>query len=121
MNVVVKKRKGSGGSDVHHVKNEIDLEKTVLIELKEVLQKGIVISPYQKIEDEYRVLILNDKALCIYKKNRIFLQGDGKSNLLQLINSQIDKNFRNEIISSLLDENKDLNTVINEDEKLLVS
>jgi hypothetical protein len=81
----------------------------------------MVLSPYLDIIDEYRVLVLNDEPLCIYKKKRMLVVGDGKSSLLQLILNQINQvKLRDRIIRNLLD-GEDLNKILGGGEKYLVS
>jgi len=85
------------------------------------MRRGIVLSPYLDIIDEYRVLVLKDEPLCIYKKKRMFVVGDGRSSLFQLILNQIKQvKLRDRIIKNLLDV-EDLNKVIDEGEKYMVS
>lgn len=117
--VVLKVRRGGQGVGLYHIKNEVDLEKTLLKEIK----NGIVISPYLNIINEYRVLILDENVLCIYKKNRLYVKGDGQSSLSQLIITQVkDSELRNNITEDLLNnEGVDLNQIIPNDEKYLVS
>lgn len=118
MDIVIKRRSGSGGSGVYHIKNEIELERAIL---RENLWRGIVMSPYKNIVNEYRVLILGNKSLCIYKKNRISLKGDGKSTLIQLITSQVNQNNQSEVIASLSSDKANLNTILKEGEEHLIS
>ncbi|CAG8614999.1 1989_t:CDS:1 [Ambispora leptoticha] len=119
MDVVVKKREGSGGKGVFHVQDEIELEKLLINEMEE----GIVMSPYIDIKNEYRVLILNGEQLCIYKKNKLYLVGDGKSSLLELIIMKIkDKELRNKIIFDFLNKKKaSLDYVVKENEKYFLT
>lgn len=121
-NVVVKKRAGSSGESVYHVMGEDGLDKlreAVGKILQEEDTKGVVISPYRKIKEEYRVLVLKNEILLIYKKNLPYVTGDGKSTLEQLIVSQIkSKNIQNSIISDLSET--DLNKLLDDGEKLLV-
>jgi hypothetical protein len=89
--------------------------------LKEI-KDGITLSPYLDINNEYRVVVLNEEGLCIYKKNRIYVKGDGKSSLSQLITSQIkDNDLRNNIMTDLAEDKTDLNQIIDNNENYLAS
>ncbi|CAG8517429.1 10320_t:CDS:2 [Ambispora gerdemannii] len=119
MNVIVKKRVGSGGMGVFRIQDEIELEKLSLIEM----ERGIVMSPYLDIKNEYRILTLNGEPLCIYKKNKLNLVGDGKSSFLELIIMNIkDKGLRNRVLSDFLDKQKEsLDYVLKKGEKYSVT
>jgi D-alanine-D-alanine ligase-like ATP-grasp enzyme len=45
---------------------------------------SLAISPYLAIEDEVRVVVLDDVALVVYGKNRPAVTGDGRQTLLEL-------------------------------------
>ena len=47
-------------------------------------QLGLAISPYVNIEDEVRVVLLDQHPLVVYQKNRPSITGDGKHSLLEL-------------------------------------
>jgi hypothetical protein len=95
------------------------LERILLREIKD----GITLSPYLDINNEYRVVVLNGEGLCIYKKNRIYVKGDGKSSLSQLITSQVkDNDLRNNIMTDLAeDKEMNPNQIIGNNESHLAS
>jgi glutathione synthase/RimK-type ligase-like ATP-grasp enzyme len=66
--VVVKPNEGTSGRSVFRVTTEIELDHAA----GEVfsMSTGLVISPYVEIEDEVRVILLNDVARVVYSKQR---------------------------------------------------
>jgi glutathione synthase/RimK-type ligase-like ATP-grasp enzyme len=66
--VVVKPNEGTSGRSVFRVTTEIELDHAA----GEVfsISTGLVISPYVEIEDEVRVILLNDVARVVYSKQR---------------------------------------------------
>jgi len=67
-NVVCKPNHGGGGIDIFPAKNEDELE--IAITELFVKHRAIAISPFIKIKNEYRITILNDEVLLIYKKEK---------------------------------------------------
>jgi glutathione synthase/RimK-type ligase-like ATP-grasp enzyme len=82
-NIVCKPNSGSGGVDVTHTKTPDELEKTV----RKLFSKypNFVLSPFQEIKHEYRVIMLNNNPEIIYRKNRPYITGDGKSTIQRLL------------------------------------
>lgn len=66
--VVVKPNEGTSGRSVFKVTTEAELDRAV----SEVfsMSTGLVISPYVAIEDEVRVVLLDDVPLVVYSKQR---------------------------------------------------
>ena len=66
--VVVKPNEGTSGRSVFRVTTEAELDHAV----SEVfsMSTGLVISPYVEIEDEVRVILLDDVPLVVYSKQR---------------------------------------------------
>lgn len=66
--VVVKPNEGTSGRSVFRVTTEAELDHAV----GEVfsMSAGLVISPYLEIEDEVRVVLLDDMPLVVYSKQR---------------------------------------------------
>lgn len=81
--LVCKPNVGTGGEDVDRIDNGAELEQAVL----QLFQKhrAICLSPYLEIEQEYRVLMLDDECELIYAKRRPHVVGDGHSSVLELI------------------------------------
>jgi glutathione synthase/RimK-type ligase-like ATP-grasp enzyme len=79
--VVVKPNEGTSGRLVFRVRSKPDLELAV----KRIfsLDQSIAISPYLIIDDEVRVVLIDDAAQLVYGKNRACVLGDGKHSLLE--------------------------------------
>jgi glutathione synthase/RimK-type ligase-like ATP-grasp enzyme len=80
--VVVKPNEGTSGDRVFKVSSEPDLELAVHRIFSSSL--GLAISPYLEIENEVRVVLLDDHPVAVYSKNRPAVTGDGKHSLLEL-------------------------------------
>ena len=80
--IVVKPNEGTSGDSVFKVSNEPDLELAVHRIFSSSL--GLSISPYVKIDNEVRVVLLDHDPVVVYSKNRSAITGDGKHSLLEL-------------------------------------
>lgn len=110
--LVLKSNSGSGGTSVHKCETIKELEMATFDLLKS--HRSMTVAPYIDIENEYRVIIENGKAMVIYAKQRPNVVGDGVSNIETLI-----KNNHLEDIEVLKDI--DLNYVPNKDETITIS
>jgi glutathione synthase/RimK-type ligase-like ATP-grasp enzyme len=81
--VVIKPNHGTGGADVNHVQNAIELEEAVHELFKS--HRAICLSPFLDIEQEYRVIVLDESCELIYSKQRPQVVGDGHSSVIELI------------------------------------
>jgi len=81
--LVVKPNEGTGGEDIYKVDNPLELEQSVLALFES--QRAICLSPFQEIEQEYRVIVLDNENLLIYAKKRPQIVGDGEASVLELI------------------------------------
>lgn len=80
--LIVKGNIGTCGKEVYLVNKEEDLfEKIDDLLLK---QTSISLCPYYDIQNEYRVIVLNNDARVIYGKIRPDVIGDGKSTVYEL-------------------------------------
>ena len=79
---VVKNNEGTGGADVYAVSSQGELESAVHTLFKNY--RTISISPFYDIEKEYRVICFKGKPLLTFEKNRRFVIGDGRSEVLEL-------------------------------------
>lgn len=66
--VVVKPNEGTSGRSVFRVTTEPELDRAVAEVFS--MSAGLVISPYVAIEDEVRVVLLDDMPLVVYSKQR---------------------------------------------------
>lgn len=80
--IVVKPNEGTSGDSVFKVSNEPDLELAVHTIFSSHL--SLAISPFLDIENEVRVVVLDQRPIVVYKKNRPSIAGDGKHSLLEL-------------------------------------
>ncbi|HTG37069.1 MAG TPA: RimK-like protein [Thermoanaerobaculia bacterium] len=80
--VVCKRNEGTGGSDVFRAKTVNELE----IAVHRIFQKSrsLAISPYLKIDNEFRVIVLNKQTELVYAKQRPTLWGNGLSTINEL-------------------------------------
>lgn len=85
--LVVKPNNGTGGEGVARVDTLAELEKNVVTLFRKY--RAVCFSPFLEIEQEYRVLVLDDACELIYSKRRPHLLGDGSSTLVELIEQQL--------------------------------
>lgn len=81
--LVVKPNEGTSGDSVFKVFDEPNLELAVHRIFSS--HSSIAISPYVDIEDEVRVILIDDVAAVVYSKARPSITGDGKHSLLELV------------------------------------
>ena len=81
---VLKSNTSSQGIDVFV--SEKKEEKKMLVEdmFKREIE-AVVVTDYEEIEFEYRVIVLEGEVVYVYKKQKPFVIGDGTSNLRELI------------------------------------
>lgn len=81
--VVIKPNMGTEGTDVYHIKNKKELNK--IIEKLFETNFSISICPFYKIDNEYRVVVLNNKVELIFEKNKPVVVGNGKNTIKELL------------------------------------
>ena len=81
--LVLKANSGSGGTNVYKCETIKELEIATFSLLKS--HRSMTVSPYIDIENEYRIIVQNGKAMVIYAKQRPNVTGDGKSTIKELI------------------------------------
>ena len=100
----------SGGSNVFLIKTQIELEKTINHLFSKY--RSISLSPFYKIKNEYRVIVLDNKAMLIYKKEipkiielilKNFQEDENLADLIQTMQENNSINF-----SQILPEKKEL-------------
>ena len=81
--LICKPNKGTGGNDVYRITSRLELENTV----HKMFSKynDLCLSPYYKIENEYRLIFLNGDALLYFQKERPFIKGNGKETIAELL------------------------------------
>jgi glutathione synthase/RimK-type ligase-like ATP-grasp enzyme len=80
--LVIKPNQGTSGESVFLVKTKAGLERAVTRIFGDY--PSLAISPYVDIEDEVRVVLLEDLPLIVYSKTRPTVVGDGKHSLREL-------------------------------------
>lgn len=80
--LVCKNNMGTGGNIVYKVDNQKELEHAVF----NVFSRGhaLAISPWEKVQKEYRAVVVNQEIGLIYEKIRPFVVGDGKKTIREL-------------------------------------
>lgn len=111
--IVCKPTKGTGGNNVFVIDNLIDLEIIVHRLLSQ--NRSISLSPFYQIDNEYRIIVLDNEPLVIYSKSIPFIIGDGISTTYDLICAK----FKEEEVNSLLTKSTNINLqrVLKKDEK----
>ncbi|MBA4384852.1 MAG: hypothetical protein C0410_08955 [Anaerolinea sp.] len=84
--LVCKPNEGTGGIDVFQVSSAAELELAVNAVFAH--SRSLALSPFYPIDQEYRVILLNDQAKLVFSKTIQFLIGDGKSSFRQLLLQQ---------------------------------
>lgn len=80
--VVVKPNEGTSGRAVFKVTDRDKLDRAVTEVFAASL--GLVIAPYVEIAEEIRVILLDDKPMIVYRKERPSVVGDGEHSLREL-------------------------------------
>ena len=100
--IVVKPNEGTSGDSVFKVTSEPDLELAVHRIFSSSL--ALAVSPYLKIENEVRVVLLDHDPLVVYGKNRPAVTGDGKHSLLELALAATPVERRSTVLPGMLGE-----------------
>jgi glutathione synthase/RimK-type ligase-like ATP-grasp enzyme len=98
--IVVKPNEGTSGESVFRVSTEPDLELAVHRIFSSSL--GLAVSPYLNIENEVRVVLIDDHPLVVYSKDRPSIVGDGKQTLLELALAATPAELRSTVLSRLV-------------------
>lgn len=87
--VVIKPNTGTGGKNVLKASNKKELINA--IEKMADVEESFIISPFYKYDYEYRAIVLDSKVKVIYRKDRMFVLGDGESKVAKLIEEKYKK------------------------------
>lgn len=98
--IVVKPNEGTSGKSVFLVSTRPALELAVNRIFS--AHTALAISPYFDIEDEVRVVLLDEVPLVVYSKNRASVLGDGKRSLLELALATVSAEQRSAVLPGLL-------------------
>jgi glutathione synthase/RimK-type ligase-like ATP-grasp enzyme len=97
--IVVKPNEGTGGMSVFKVRTGPELE----VAANEIFssEKSLAISPYLEIEDEVRVILIDDRPIVVFSKTRPSVVGDGKRTVLELAIATIPAEQLSTVLSGL--------------------
>ncbi|PKN98353.1 MAG: hypothetical protein CVU42_12535 [Chloroflexi bacterium HGW-Chloroflexi-4] len=84
--LVCKPNEGTGGIDVFQVSSSVELELAVNSVFAH--SRSLALSPFYPIDQEYRVILLNDQVKLIFSKTIQSLIGNGRSSFKQLLLEQ---------------------------------
>lgn len=96
--LIIKTNTGSGGHGVYKCENQKELESAVFNVLGR--RHSMTVSPFIEIENEYRTIIVDGKAMLVYAKQRPNVVGNGKDTLEKLIK---EAHFEDVEVSNKLD------------------
>lgn len=85
--LVAKPNEGTGGNSVLRINTPLELEQAAHRLFSNY--RAFSLSPFLEIEQEYRVIVLDDECELLYAKLRPTLTGDGRSTALELIEQQL--------------------------------
>lgn len=100
--IVVKPNEGTSGKSVFFVSTKPALELAVNRIFASHL--SLAISPYLPIEDEVRVVLIDDAPVVVYEKSRPAIVGDGKHSLLELALATLSIERRSSVLPGMLAE-----------------
>lgn len=110
--LVVKPNEGTSGDSVFKVFDETNLELAAHRIFSS--NSSVAISPYVEIEDEVRVILIDDVPAVVYSKARPSIVGDGKHSLLELVLAVTPIEARSTVLPGLFDDlaKADLDAVV---------
>jgi glutathione synthase/RimK-type ligase-like ATP-grasp enzyme len=100
--IVVKPNEGTSGKSVFRITTKPALEFAV----KQIFAShlSLAISPYLDIEDEVRVVLIDETPLVVYSKSRPAVEGDGRHSLLELALKATSTERRSTVLAGMLAE-----------------
>jgi len=98
--IVIKPNEGTSGRDVFLATRRPALELAVNKIFASHL--SLAISPYVEIEDEVRVILIDDVPAIVYRKDRPAVAGDGKHSLLELALAATPPERRSTVLPGML-------------------
>jgi len=97
--IVVKPNEGTSGKSVFRVASKPALELAANRIFS--ANQSLAISPYAAIDDEVRVVLLDDDPAVVYRKERPCVTGDGKHSLLELALAALPPERRSAVFSGM--------------------
>jgi glutathione synthase/RimK-type ligase-like ATP-grasp enzyme len=98
--LVVKPNEGTSGDCVFLVTTRPKLEAAAARIFS--AYPSLAVSPYVEIEDEVRVVLVDDLPVVVYSKDRPFVVGDGKHSLLELALAATSAAQRSAMLSGMI-------------------
>jgi glutathione synthase/RimK-type ligase-like ATP-grasp enzyme len=119
--LVVKPNEGTSGDSVFRVTTKAALELAVGRIL--AAYPSLAISPYVDIEDEIRVVLVDDLPVVVYGKERPFVIGDGRHSLLELALAATPAELRSTALPGLTAElaRAELDAIVPEGERRILN
>ena len=114
--LVIKANDSCKGKDVYAFDNVLD----GIAIIEKLFKQGfplVVVCPFVDIKYEYRAVVLDDEVVYLYKKQKPFVIGNGKSTVQELID---EKNQNVDVALEIIKE-LNLNYIPKDGEKILVS
>lgn len=102
--IVCKDNHGTGGELVFMATTQLEAEHAA--QLIFLSAESMAVSPYIPIEEEYRVILLDNQVKLLYSKIRPHLTGDGHSTIVELYGSYV-LNSKNKFTGGLPGEDFD--------------
>ena len=81
--LVCKANRGTGGNQVFRINTQRELEEA--FQTIHQYERGLTISPYHKIDNEYRLIMLGSECLLCYGKDIPAVTGDGQTTYKKLL------------------------------------
>ena len=98
--LVVKPNEGTSGKSVFRVSSKPSLELAANRIFS--ANQSLAIAPYVSIEDEVRVVLVDDNPAVVYGKSRPSVTGDGKHSLLELALSALPAERRSTVLPGMV-------------------
>ncbi|MFL6837870.1 MAG: RimK family alpha-L-glutamate ligase [Bradyrhizobium sp.] len=110
--LVIKPNEGTSGDSVFLVTTKRKLELAVSKIFS--AYPSLAISPYVDIDDEIRVVLVDDDPIVVYRKNRPTVVGDGAHSLLELALAATPPEQRSAVLSGMIGdfEKADLDAMV---------
>ena len=113
--LIIKANDSCQGRDVYFVTNTTDA-KRVIDKMFNQKKDSISVCPFVDIDYEYRVVVLDNEVLYLYKKKKPFVLGNGIDTVKELIDKKYDKDTEITFIKGL-----DLNNIPLENQEVIIS
>jgi glutathione synthase/RimK-type ligase-like ATP-grasp enzyme len=98
--LVVKPNEGTSGKSVFRAASKTSLELATTRIFTANL--SVAIAPYVDIDDEVRVVLVDDVPAVVYSKSRPFVTGDGKRSLLELALAAVPAERRSTVLPGMI-------------------